>query len=163
MKRVQNGMLKPPTYRLELLNAAAMILWGFLLTFGSYIGYNRADMMVVKPLPMWILSLLTIGLLQVVGVLYGFRIIRAVAAAWSGIILFSLVYTVAKRGYLYPFVSFGFVWAIGQYISLYYVIRVEKVRAILDPCRKVEDIDSRTADAGSTGTDSSSEHSGSTG
>lgn len=129
--------LYAPTCRLELLNACGMAGWATFLARSilanqpSGLFPTITQMIAIMPLWSWVAVLTAVASLQAAGVMYGYRIARGVAAFSAGSILFSIVWAFGVKDMRFPFVSYGFVMACGQWFALVHIIIIDRVQPLV--------------------------------
>jgi len=135
--RFKELLMLYPTYRIELLNAFSMLTWSGFLARGILRGDgfeafpNLAQMLAIMPLTWWVVLLGDIGCLQIWGVVYGRKGARVIAAFLASVVLFSLVWVFGLKDIRFPFVSYGFFTACGQWIALIYLMTADTVTPLV--------------------------------
>lgn len=135
--RLKEMLLFYPTYRLELLNAFSMLTWSGFLARGILRGDgfatfpNLAQMLAIMPLTWWAALIGDIACLQIWGVMYGRKGARVIAAFLASVVLFSLVWVFGLKDIRFPFVSYGFFTACGQWFALIYLMTADTVTPLV--------------------------------
>jgi hypothetical protein len=136
-ERIRQAFLTNDTDRMELLNALAMFGWGSFLLRGMVrqdpfmLFPSISQMTRIMPLVHWVAFLWVASALQIAGLLYGLRWARGAAAFVSAALLFAIVWAFGNVEPRFPFVSYAFCLAIGQWACLIRMVAGAKVEPLL--------------------------------
>ncbi len=136
--RLRQVYLDSTTHRMETLNALGMLTWGAFLLRGQVrhdpftLFPSVSQMVRIMPMNHWIVFLWSTAAIQIGGLLYGVRWARGLSSFISAALMISIVWGFGSVEPRFPFVSYAFFLAVGQWMCMIHILTVTKVTALFE-------------------------------